>query len=121
MEKGQINSVLEREGYNTSAKNKKELLELANHVSDLDLSTVEPDDDIEMDASFRAMEDGRFLPKALEFDTDLTALPPLSMADVLGACHWDNARLRNYRGDEGFQLFRSGHIDSVTICKVGEP
>ena len=122
--KDRLTSFLKERDVKTSLRRKGELVELAQQARELQLQVVEADDNHDLDVKFRTLECGNIVRgvSSQRFISDLKSLPPLNLADifayVLGKCLWNSSRLRNHRNDDGYQLFRGGHIEGVKMCQV---
>ena len=120
--KDELVKYLKERDVGTSGLNKPKLAELVDKSSVLNLSLLEKDDSAACEVKFRTLPDGQVIGIGAKFSSNLRHLPSLQLADIfaylLTGCQWSSERLRAHRDDDGFQLFRSKHIDNVEMLTV---
>ena len=125
----ELRQYLQERNISCSLYNKLHLIRLCEIADELKLEVVDHDDYKVMDLTRRTLPDGSILP---EFSTiqnwngDLRNTPEIQTCDILvyfmSSCAWDARRLREFKSENGYRLYRANHIDKVHISPVlGSP
>ena len=127
-----LTNYLQSRDIRCSKLKKDRLVDLATKVQDLDLALVEGSDETTcLDDFFRVTINTHSgspveceLNKESHYIPDLRNLPQFSFGDIfaycLDVCDWSSSRLKSYKNDDGFRLFRSNHIDKVQLSQVSK-
>lgn len=125
----ELRQFLSQRGISCYEYRKLKLVRLAEVAFELNLDVITPEDDYKdvltkrrtiknHDGSFSVAPD---LDK-VNWSTDLKNLPFTEMADLLiyfiRKGEWSDTRLKNYRQDNGYKLFKDRHINDVKMCKI---
>ncbi|XP_070544591.1 uncharacterized protein [Ptychodera flava] len=127
----ELRQFLSERGITCSNTRKDRLIQLVLLATELDVRPLEPDDHEISSKRRRTVADDRdpanavTLPDPMaitRWSSDLHSLPAVEIADILiyllDKCDWTRERLSNYRNDNGFLLFRDGHIIDLKIHRI---
>lgn len=128
----ELKDFLRQRDINTSIHRKPTLIRLCEAASAMSMEPEEEEDvntdrverrTIEVDGKPVILEDILSISTS-KWEKNLTDIPNIENGDVmiylLTVCKWSKERLKNYKADRGYQLFKtdSHHIDNVLITKM---
>ncbi|XP_070533622.1 uncharacterized protein [Ptychodera flava] len=123
MRREQLQKFLRDRGISYCRKKKNESIELAEKA-ELRYEVLEKCDHEISERSRRLVvdDDGKSVDlngKAVVWDRDLQNTPALTLGDVfayiVSHCKWTSERLSNYKCDDGYLMFKDGHVECVSI------
>ncbi len=128
---GQLRKFLAARGVPCSGKTKHDLLELANKAKDVyEVSEACDHEESERKRRCVTLSDNP-MPVVVDltgaqvmWTDELSQMPLVTLGDVfaylISHCKWSPERIRSYKSDDGYMMFKDDHIETVTLGVMQE-